>query len=333
VRTGVILLIWLLALLPGSPLNADEDADAPPPTGVYVTTQDFISLREGPGTGFNRLAVIDPAVTLPAYGRTSDVAWVQVLYRGEMGWLSALHLVWSGDVIDLPVDGINPYPFVRRAAALGVTTRETPIYPDWIVPGTAVGAIPAGEEVELTGRLGDSGFFAFQVRWGGQLYWVSNYNIRITDGDFRRLLDLAYLYPYGRLVRRLEADLARSIGSFRQIDRVWASIARGRSVACAPIPPRVARTLTNEDVGREQLFVPAVTALDRGIAAINGAISAFEDACNNPDFILTADYVNAQQTALTEAERNLIVVGSLLEPLRVRNPQLQTTDSPWTGGY
>jgi hypothetical protein len=292
-----------------------------------------VSLRQGPGTSFQRLQVVPAALTLPAYGRTSDTRWLQVLYNGTYGWIAARYLVWSGDVIDLPVDGVNPYPFVRRAAALGITTRETPIYAKSILPGTEVGYIPADTTVELTGRLGEHGFFRFQVRWQGQLYWVGNWNIRIVDGDYLRLLDLTYLYPYGRLLSELQSDLAFSVSSFRQINDVWVRLSRGESVACAPIPLRVTRDLTNEDAQREVLFGPAVVALDGAATGINAAISAFEDACTNPDFTLTADFVNTQLATLTEAERSLIVAGSLLEPLRARNPQIDTTDSPYTGGY
>lgn len=326
----LFLLLW--GLLAGA-LAAQEEAAEPPPTSVYVTTQDYVSLRQGPGTSFRRLDVVPAAMTLPAYGRTSDTRWIQVLYDNTYGWIAVRYLVWSGDVIDLPVDGVNPYPFVRRAAALGVTTRDTPIYRQSIIPGAEVGFIPQGTEVELTGRLGERGFFRFQVRWQGELYWVGNWNIRISDGDYRRLLDLTYLYPYGRLMSQLQSDIALSVSSFRQIDIVWERLSRGEAVACAPIPPRVARRLTNDDVGREALFGPAVAALDAAIIRINAAISAFEDACGNPAFTLTAAYVNNQLTVLTDAERGLILAGSLLEPLRARNPQIDTTTSRWTGGY
>ena len=246
--SSLLLAIFCL-FVSGQLVAQDDDAGEPPSTSVYVTTQDYLALRQGPGTSFGRLTVVPAAVTLPAYGRTSDTRWIQILYEDTYGWVAARYLVWSGDVIDLPVDGVNPYPFVRRAAALGITTRDTPIYPESIIPGTEVGVIPADTEVELTGRLGEHGFFRFQIRWQGQLYWVGNWNIRISDGDYLRLLDLTYLYPYGRLINQLQNDIALSVSSFRQIDGVWNRLSQGESVACAPIPLRVERNLTNEDIG------------------------------------------------------------------------------------
>jgi hypothetical protein len=144
---------------------------------------------------------------------------------------------------------------------------------------------------------------------------------------------MTYLYPYGRLIGRLESDLALSLGSFRQIDSVWSRLARGETVACAPIPPRVTRGLAGEDLGRETLFGPAVIALENATQGINASISAFEDLCANPEGELTLDYITTQTDLLAEVERNLLLAGSFLEPLRSRNPQLDTTDSPFTGGY
>lgn len=292
------------------------------PTGVYVTTQDFMSFREGPGTGFERLAVIAPEVTLPAYGRTSDTRWIQVLYEGQLGWVASYWLVWSGDVINLRVDGVNPAPFIRRAAALGRTTRNALYYRNRITPEDELGTIPEGTVVELTGRIGEGETFQMQVRYEDQLVWVGSWDIRVIDGDYRRLLDLAYLYPYGRLTLQLEEDLALVSGSYSQALDVWFRLNRADQVACSPIPVRATRSLTDTDAAKEPLFLPAAEALDSAVISINLAISAFEDACNNPTFVLTQEVIDAQLTELDNAERNLILAGSLLEPLRRRNPLL-----------
>lgn len=323
------LLVALLALsFIVSNVSAQDTSDngGLPAASVYVTTQDFSSLRQGPGSGFTRLAVVPPVITIPAYGRTSDTRWIQVYYDGQMGWIASPLLVWSGDVINLPVDGVNPYPYIRRAAALGVTTRETPIYDPQVTPQDQVGTIPEGTEVELTGRLGGTGFFRFQIRYQGQLYWVGSWDIRVTEGDYHRLLDLAYLYPYGRLDLQLENNVAIALGSYSQILDVWQRLNEGSSVSCSPIPPLVTRIITDADAHKEVSFQPAVTALDSAITAINSAISAFSDLCAAPNSTLTPQDVQTQLDDLDSARRSLILVGSLLEPLRVRNPLLANAD-------
>jgi uncharacterized protein YraI len=321
----IILLLILSCITVVAAQEAEPETTPEPPVyTVYVTTQDFSSLRTGPGMDFDRITILDPVVTLPAIGRTADTRWMQVVYDGQLGWIASILLVWSGDVTQLPVDGINPAPFVRRAGAIGVTTRETPIYRTQITPEDLVGTIPEGTEVELAGRLGDHGFFRFQIRYQGQLYWVGSWNIRVTSGNFLRLLDAAYLFPYGRLVLGLQENLALSIGSFNQIEGVWQRLDRGDHVSCDPIPTYARRTITDGDVRIEPSFGPAVSALDAGITATNAAISTFEDLCNSADSTLTREDIDAALLSLADAERNLILAGSLLEPLRIRNPLLDT---------
>jgi hypothetical protein len=299
------------------------------PTNVYVTTQDFLSLRAGPSTGFARIAVVPPAYTLPAYGRSPDTRWIQVEYDGQRGWISARLLVWTGDVINLTVDGIDPQPYIRRATALAITTRETPIYRDFVTPENQVGTIPQGVTVELTGRLGGAAdgylnnFFQLQVQYQGQLFWVGSYNLRPVDGNFLRLLDQAYLYPYGRLFNRLQSNYALALGSYQQIADVWSRISMGAQITCQPIPPRVDREITPEDALREPIFTPAVIALDEAISAINTAVIAFENACAS-DAPVLRETVDAQLAVIAVANRALILSASLLEPLRVRNPLLNT---------
>jgi hypothetical protein len=110
-------IVWVILLIGGSlaPAFAQDGTD----TGVWITTQDFCSLRSGPGTGFDVLTVLDPGITLPAVGRSVGSNWVQVDYQGQQGWLYAGWLIWSGDLISLPVDGVDPAPRDRPVRAGG----------------------------------------------------------------------------------------------------------------------------------------------------------------------------------------------------------------------
>lgn len=301
-------------------------------TETWVTTQDFVALRRGPGRSFEQVATVPAALTLPAYGRTSDTSWIQVEYEGQRGWITTRYLVWSGDVINLPVDGVNPEPFIRRAASLGTVTRDARAYLDWTDPADSGMIIPAGVTVELTGRIGEDegnyyrNFFRVQIRYQNTLYWIASYDLRLVDGDYHRLLDLAYLFPYGRLYLTLQDNLALAVGSYRQSDDVWNRLARGVSVSCDPIPPLIEQQIATTDATREALFVPAIAALDLAIDRVNGTITAFRDACNNPAFTLTSAYIATQTEALDAAYRDLLLSASLLEPLRVRNPLLNNEE-------
>lgn len=293
-------------------------------TILYVTTQDFTSFREGPGTAFERLAVIPPATTLPAVGRTPDGRWIQVRFNEQYGWVAYWLLVWNGDITTLKIDGINPVPFVRLVGVLGKTTRETPIYHEQFGPDYQVGSLPPGAEVELTGRLGSGGFFRFQIRYEGQVYWVGSWNIRVINGNYLRLIDTSYLYPYGRLVGVLGRDISQSRARLQDIERIWRNLESGQSVRCDRIPVYLRRQVSDNDVQRVAIFAPSITALDSAIADINTAISAFEDACGRPEdrFYLTIQEVQAALGHLEDAQRNLTLADSLLRSLSIRDPLL-----------
>lgn len=318
----LLILCCLLLIVTCSAIAQDTPAD--PETGAviaYVTTQDFSSLRSGPGTAFERLAVVPPVMTLPAYGRTSDTQWIQVSYEGQLGWIASILLVWSGNVIDLPVDGVNPSPFIRRAAALAVTVRDTPYYASvmTIAPGYALGTIPEGTALELTGRAGERGYFRVQTRYQGQLVWIGTQNLRVTEGNVLRLLNLSYLFTYGRLFVTLQENYALALTSYGQIRDVWLRLRDGNRVSCSPRPPIVPRSLVVTDVLKEPTFEGAVIALNRAIDGINESIAAFKLACDQ-GVTVEADYIAAQIALLVEVERSMVITGSLIEPLRSRNP-------------
>ncbi len=314
-------ILWVIVLiaLPLAPALAQDST-------VWITTQDYVSLRAGPGTGFNVLAVLDPGTTLPAVGRSVGSNWVQVEYQGQRGWLYAGWLIWSGDLISLPVDGVDPAPFVRRMLVQGVTTRETNLYHREIAPSELEGTLPAGTVVEITGRLGSASyqFYWYQISYQGDLYWVGAWDIRLIGGREENVLDTAYLYSYGRLIGRLKRDIANTTGALNRIEDIWLRLQAGETVSCGYIPPYATRQATDTDVTSEPIFAPSITALDGAITAINSATSRFSDACTHTDsaFYLTNSDVNLALAELDSARRNLNVAASLLVSLQAHNPLL-----------
>src|SRR5436190_24375084 len=106
-----LLSLMVIAFLSLTTVAAQDEAtptpiDTTPDTGIYVTTQDFSSLRTGPGKSFTRITILPPVLTLKAVGRTADTRWMQVDYKGTRGWIASILLVWTGYVTTLPVDGI-----------------------------------------------------------------------------------------------------------------------------------------------------------------------------------------------------------------------------------
>lgn len=314
------LLIWTGDL---NSLPVEGAVEQTPETGIYVTTQDNSSLRRGPGRGFERITVVPAAVTLPAVGRSADGRWIQVYYDGQYGWIAYWLLVWSGDIVSLPIDGVNPAPFVRRTGVQAITVRETAIYRREVTPSDQVGTIPAGTTVEVTARLGSTGYYQLQIFYQGQVYWVGSWDLRIVAGNVGRLLDTSYLYAYGRLVTNVTRDINDGIRGLNAIESIWRALGNGQPVSCDNLPRYVTRRrVTDVDVAREPIFAPVVEALDTAIGHTNTAISMFEDACAREDGFITQQDVNTALNEIDSARRNFNLSGSLLATLRQRDPLL-----------
>jgi hypothetical protein len=317
-----------------TPLHAQEATPTPDPAasvralGIYVTTQDFSSLREGPGLAFDRIKVLDPVTTLPAIGRSPDTRWIQVEYEpGKYGWIAALLLVWNGNIASLPLDGINPAPFARKVGVLAVTTRETAIYVNGVDPANQVGTLPAGTTVEVTGRLGEAAFMQFQINYGGEVYWVGSWDLRIRDPNWRKVFDTSYLYPYGRLVGTIEGEINSGLSVLRQIESTWETLDSGQPVSCNVIPRQLSLDrVTEGDLRSEPVFVPVADALRTAIDSTNAAILAFEDACGRPpgEFFITQEEVQEAFEDIETAKRNFNLAQSLILSLGKRDPLVNT---------
>jgi hypothetical protein len=340
---NVVIVMLLMITIPvmaqdATPTPTDDAEDSrfveppdnltgeiPSDTGIYVTTQDFLNFRVGPGENFDAMDVIPPETTLMAIGRTADTRWVQVIRPdGVRGWVFVRFVVYSGDVVTLPVDGVNPVPFIRQAGAVGITTREAIIY-DRV--GNATTTFPAGTRLELTGRLGTGTWSRYQVLLDGELYWIGAWDVRVVSGSTIRLFDTAYLYPYGRVVRQLDDDIQATLNSLNAIEGIWSRIRAGEAVTCAFVPARVQRRVTDFDVRQEELFGPAVVALDTATANTNDAISAFEDACiraqTEDGVFVTIEDVRNAENAIEEARIHLNLLDSMYLPLQRRDPLIR----------
>lgn len=322
-RTIGFMIFMLGCLLVGVDVQAQNVAQ-----DVFVTTQDYSSLRTGPGLRFERVAIVPPATTVRAIGRSADMRWVQVEFGEQPGWIASWLLVWSGDIISLPVDGaFEQDPFIRRMVVAGLTRRDAPIYRRQLVASDQVGTIPVDTEVEITGRLGDqnAGYYWLQIRWDEQQYWIGSWDVDITFGSIDDVLDTTYLYPYGRLVTRLDIDSGRSLSSLLTIENIWVRLGEAQPVSCEDLPEYVERSAVDSDIEREPIFDPVASALDTAIIEINTAISTFDDACARiGETQLTQQDVRRALNGLNSARRNLTLAAALLNSLGIRNPLLDS---------
>ncbi|HVU11826.1 MAG TPA: SH3 domain-containing protein, partial [Phototrophicaceae bacterium] len=146
-KYALMMLICALGMIGGK--VAAQDALA----NVAVTVQDNAALRAGPGLTWDRLAVLPYGTTYQAVGRTLDADWIQIRYDGALlpgartdatidgmtyGWVAAWLTVWTGNVLELPVDGVKTIAIARAAGAVIVVGPDTIMYEGSASPATRV---------------------------------------------------------------------------------------------------------------------------------------------------------------------------------------------------
>ncbi len=321
--TIVLLLFWTITVM-GQDATTESATVVYPDTGVYVTTQDLVSLREGPSQNFDRITVVPDSVTIPAIGRTPNSDWVQVVYDGEAGWIAAHFLVWSGEFINLQIDGYDPQPYIRRTALQANIKAGAILYDDFTLSfGDEVGVVDSGGElIELTGRLGLGTYMPIQIVYKGELYWVGSWDlINVRGGQIIKLLDMTYRYAYGRITGGLSDELSQGVGRLNTIELLWLDLQAGRTVQCSRVPRFLsARRTPDSDINQEPQFRVMVQALDTAIESTNTAISLFDDACNRAEPFITPDDIIIALEAVDTARRNYNLASSLFNPLLAQDP-------------
>ncbi len=307
---------------------------------IYVTTQDFAKLREGPGKNWGELATLDFGVTLQATGRSVDGQWIQVLYDGAVsnsnssdtityGWIAYWLLAWTGDILELPIDGVETVRSARQSGPLITINSDTLYYVDGIDPSTRVlDTVDSPQTVEVTGRVGsaNAGFFWIQFEYEGNYYWTGSWEIGEPQG-YLSVADGSSVFPYGRLLTQLQQTFGANQSNWRTISQRWYDLDAGFQTTCNNIPPlTVLRQgfFSSADVDNEPEFIAVVQAMTSLIENMNNATTLFNEVCNREDGqrFATAEDVDLAITYIDEANRQLNIVRLFLTPLERRNPLL-----------
>lgn len=310
---------------------------------VHVTTQDYANLRLGPGDNWEVLTTLKYGTTLRATGRSVNSRWIQVAYEGELdpnspdnatldgvtyGWVVYWLLIWTGDILELPLDGVETIRSARQSGPLIAINPTTLYYAGGVDPSTRVtDVIIEPTEVELTGRLGGgTGYSWLQFEYNGNYYWTATWEVGLPDG-FYNLADGSSVFPYGRLLTQLRQTISANSPSLNSIARRWRDLDGGFQTTCNNIPSHARIRddfFTDSDLGREPSFIPPVTALRSGIVNINQAITLFEQVCNRDGGgrYATSEDVQAALIYVAEAERQFNIVRLFFTPFARRNPLL-----------
>jgi len=313
-------------------------------TGVWVTTQDNVSLRLGPGQHWERVAVLPSATTLQAVGRTVNTDWIQVAYETPLaadandeatidgityGWVSANYLIWSGNVLLLPVDGIATTATSRRAGPLLTIQPETLFFEvlgDFDNP--VQNLIAAETQVEVTGRIGSSSntYFWLQFELNGNFYWTPTWETGVPGGT-RAVLDASYLFPFGRIYDAIVADTAIATSALSDIRGRWRDLDAGFAATCNSIPAQFVldeQLTVGNDLVYEPIFQAPRNVLQSAVDKINIGIANFEVVCSQPleGRTASAEVIAESLLFLDQATDELNFLGVMTRPIANRNPIL-----------
>jgi hypothetical protein len=312
---------------------------------VYVTTQDYAALRAGPGQHWERLAVLPYGAIYRATGRTFDGQWLQIAYEGDLepgartdftidnvtyGWIAYWLLTWTGNVLELPIDGVTTVAIARAAAPIIIVGPDLEnIYVGDAGPAARIpNPVTSTVRVEVTGRLGsaDAGYFWLQFKYGGEYYWIPTWEAGVPGG-YRQLPDAAYLYPYGRLLIQLRTEIARAESILNDIGGRWHALANGQATTCNNIPDDFAlfeSSFNAYDLSLEPLYQPLTSAVANAQNSINSALERFRQVCTQTDDnrLVSPEEISAALADVENAERNLTLVRTLLIPFEERDPFL-----------
>jgi len=309
---------------------------------IWVTAQDYLSLRLGPGVHWERLAILDPGITLQAVGRTVNTDWIQVIYDVPLaegmndagtidgityGWVARDFLIWSGNILLLPTDGVNTVSMSRRTGQELWLEPDIDVYArtgDFFNP--IQGLVAESTMVELTGRIGsfENGYFWLQIELNNQYYWVPSWALE-PPRSATAVFNASYLNPFGRVYDAFIADMNTARNRLLSLRARWGDLDSGFAVTCNNIPEKLVldeSLTTDRDLDRVPILRPPITVLKSAIEKINIAIENFEQVCNQPLQGRTAssDLITQSLESLRQASNELSFIDVLLPPITQRNP-------------
>lgn len=336
-RLLLLITFLLLVLLVRS--AAAQETDYPP---VYVTVQDNAALRAGPGRHWDKLAVLPFGTTYRATGRTVDGDWLQIAYEGVVlddeaaqpftvngvtyGWVAYWLLAWSGDILQLPIDGVKTVATAREAGPTITIGPGLYMYEGGVDPSTQVDyPLDGYVQVEVTGRLGssDAGAFLLQFKLNNRYYWTGTWALGGAPRGYLELPDAGYLFPYSRLLIELRSEAARANRVLSDIGGRWRALDSGLTTTCNAIPDdfQLRRSsFSPTDLNIEPIYRPTAEALVNAQTGINAALALFRQVCAQPERQVRPEDIRAALDQIGAAERYLTLVQTLLAPLQRADP-------------
>ncbi len=140
---------------------------------VAFVTAPTLSVRTGPGAGYDRIGTVSSGEMVTLLGRDSAASWAKIQTASDLiGWVSTYYLRFTTSVYDLPVvAAYNPQASVQAG---GLSVRSGP---GFAFP--VIATLANGEIVNLLGRDSTSQWLYIRAA-GGYRGWIASGEVTTT---------------------------------------------------------------------------------------------------------------------------------------------------------
>lgn len=326
-KNKVVLLTLLVALLGAFvlPTYAQDTS------GIAVVTNANLNVRSLPSPNSPSLQVVPQGTTLPVYGRDGTGSWLQIGYKGVIGWVSVFY-VSPIDVSTLPiVDNSVPNPerVPERTTGIDGTIVQTGtlvVYSNFSATnlraeprdgGVRLAIIPAGTRLTVT--LLDASRSWGQVTYNGQTGWVALFVVNVL-GDIRTVpvegnpgsgsnlpvpASTVFTLEQRAVVQRVQNHLGNYLDDASTLNDLLNGGANNGLITCGPPTTYMRRfTLTPRELSLVPELLAVVNDMNAAFSDLNRARAYWLSACG-VDKTLTADAASAFAGWLTIAQSGL----------------------------
>lgn len=311
------LILLLTALLAGMAVPALAQEGPAPESGWIVITTANLRVRAQPTLNSPALQTAPFGTSLPVYGRSADNAWLQVAFRGVIGWVSRFYVDALFSIGELPVvDGTDPNVarLQERVSAPDGTlvlsgqlvvfnlSTDVNIRAEPLSGGTRIGLLPAGERAIVTlisrnrqwGLIdynGITGWVALGVlRQLGDIRTVPRQGVPNSGAPVPLPPSATFSLEQRAAVGRAQGHLAQYLPDLSSLVSILSSGANGGIITCGPVMGFFRNyAIPGRDLQLVPQLEPIVADMNAALTDAARARAQWVLACGEDDTLVTRD--------------------------------------------
>ena len=344
------LLILLTLLTPFGGVwaaNSDQPNAAAAPiqsddglTIVFTTAN--LRVRAQPTTSSPSLQIIPQGTTLSVLGRTGGSTWLQVEYKGVIGWISVLYVGTNDDLSALPVTdatdaSVDPRPEERVSAPDGtlVDTGTLVVFSNFSNVNVrqqpnenAIRLTQLPQSQRATVTLLDPTYSWGMVTINGQTGWLALFVVNVL-GDIRTVPVLGVensgsdlpipvsetlSLEQRALLDSTQSHLGRAVGNASSLIGIFSNAVNSSFIACGPQIPLFRDFRPQYELGILPELSAIIDDMHRAFDILNDARRPWVVACDANNTILFASQFS---TWLARAQEGAVILDDVQRRLAV----------------